>query len=140
MTFHDAVQVYLFVLGVAARWVVGKGTHRAVWVSLWISVANQPAWFWLAWETRSWGLGALNLIYAALHARALLNTQIALKGERMEHVEASEPRNPLLARALNEYAVDGALGIDTQTAIIAQGYDLDAVEEWCARNLTTVND
>lgn len=58
----------------------------------------------------------------------------------MEHVEASEPRNPLLARALNEYAVDGALAIDTQTALIAQGYDLDSVEEWCSRNLTTVKE
>ncbi len=136
MTLHDAVQVYLFVLGVAARWIVGKGTHRAVWVSLWVSVANLPAWFWLAWETHSWGLGALNVIYAGLYARALVNTQQAIKGQNMEHVEASEPRNPLIARALNEYVVDGVLALDTQTDLIAQGYDLESVEEWCARSMT----
>lgn len=49
--------------------------------------------------------------------------------------------NPAIQAAMNEYAVDGALSLDTQTNLLAQGYDLDAVEEWCARNnMTIVND
>lgn len=78
---HNAVQCYLLVFGIASRWVVGHGTPRSVMVSLWISMANMPAWFYVAWETRSWGLGILNLVYGVLYVRALLNVRKALNAE-----------------------------------------------------------
>jgi hypothetical protein len=72
---HHFVQAQILVLGVAARWLVGGGTQRGVRISLWVSAANLPAWFYVSWETSSWGMGALNVIYTALYVRALLNTR-----------------------------------------------------------------
>lgn len=72
---HHFVQAQILLLGVTARWIVGGGTPRAVRISLWVSLANVPAWFFVSWETGSWGLGLLNVIYTALYIRALLNTR-----------------------------------------------------------------
>ena len=72
---HHAAQAQILVFGVAARWLVGGGTQRGVRLSLWVSFLNLPAWFYVSWETSSWGMGVLNVIYTALYVRALLNTR-----------------------------------------------------------------
>jgi len=77
VTLHNATQLCCFTLGVASRWVLGRGSRRAVRASIWFQIANLPAWFYMAVETRSWGLGALNVVYAVLYVRALL----ALRGD-----------------------------------------------------------
>ena len=72
---HHFVQAQILLLGVTARWLVGGGTQRGVRISLWVGAANLPAWFYVSWETSSWGMGVLNFVYAGLYVRALLNTR-----------------------------------------------------------------
>ena len=71
---HVITQAMILVLGIAARWITGYGTWRTVRLALWISVVNLPAWFYFSYETGSWSLAGLNLVYAGFYARALFNT------------------------------------------------------------------
>ena len=48
--------------------------------------------------------------------------------------------NAALEEAMLAYTIDGCLPVDIQTNLAAQGYDLDQVEAWCARNQLTTEE
>lgn len=64
-------QLLIAVFGLTSIWMaLGNNPRLRKWAPI-IGLCGQPAWAWLAWETKGWGLGLLVAAYTLIYIRGI---------------------------------------------------------------------
>lgn len=71
------IQALIFLLSITGFFLL-SGKRKPYWGFV-VSLCAQPFWFYSAWTSHAWGVGALAVFYTALNIRGIRNNWTSFK-------------------------------------------------------------